>query len=62
MAVGQLSEKNRSVTSLHYFEGKSAAVLDVSLSTIEGRLYRARKQLKEVMINMAKADIDQVAL
>ena len=65
-AVGQLSEKNRSVTSLHYFEGKSyeeiAAVLDVSLSTIEGRLYRARKQLKEVMINMAKADIDQVAL
>ena len=66
VAVGQLSEKNRSVTSLHYFEGKSyeeiAAVLDVSLSTIEGRLYRARKQLKEVMINMAKADIDQVAL
>ena len=66
VAVSQLSEKNRSVTSLHYFEGKSyeeiAAVLDVSLSTIEGRLYRARKQLKEVMINMAKADIDQVAL
>ena len=66
VAVGQLSEKNRSVTSLHYFEGKSyeeiAAVLEVSLSTIEGRLYRARKQLKEVMINMAKADIDQVAL
>ena len=64
VAVGQLSEKNRSVTSLHYFEGKSyeeiAAVLDVSLSAIEGRLYRARKQLKEVMINMAKADIDQV--
>ena len=66
VAVGQLSEKNRSVTSLHYFEGKSyeeiAAVLEVSLSTIEGRLYRARKQLKEVMINMAKADIDQAAL
>ena len=66
VAVGQLSEKNRSVTSLHYFEGKSyeeiSAVLEVSLSTIEGRLYRARKQLKEVMINMAKADIDQVAL
>ena len=66
LAVGQLSEKNRSVTSLHYFEGKSyeeiAAALEVSLSTIEGRLYRARKQLKEVMINMAKADIDQVAL
>ena len=66
VAVGQLSEKNRSVTSLHYFEGKSyeeiAAVLDVSLSTIEGRLYRARKQLKEVIVNMAKADIDQVAL
>ena len=51
--VGQLSEKNRSVTSLHYFEGKSyeeiAAVLAVPLSTIEGRLYRARKQLKEVV-------------
>ncbi|NKB66819.1 MAG: sigma-70 family RNA polymerase sigma factor [Candidatus Latescibacteria bacterium] len=65
-AVDQLPEKNRSVTALHYYQGKTyeemAAVLEVPLSTIEGRLYRARKQLKEVLVNMAKADIDQVAL
>ncbi|MBI1927011.1 RNA polymerase sigma factor [Candidatus Poribacteria bacterium] len=56
-AIDSLSEKNRTVTTLHYLDGMSyqeiAQSLDVPVSTIEGRLYRARKQLQEV-ITMTK--------
>ncbi len=49
-AIGTLSEKNRLVTTLHYLDGMSykeiAQQLNVPVSTIEGRLYRSRKQLK----------------
>ena len=49
-AIETLSEKNRLVTTLHYLDGMSykeiAQQLDVPVSTIEGRLYRSRKQLK----------------
>jgi transposase/DNA-binding HxlR family transcriptional regulator len=61
-AINSLSEKNRLAISLHYLDGMSykeiADFLKVSISTIEGRLYRARKQLKEEMIKMTKEVID----
>ena len=63
-AISKLPEKSRSVTVLHYLQGKSyeeiAALFQVPVSTIEGRLYRARKQLKEALLKMA--DIDDEAL
>ncbi len=49
-AIETLSEKNRLVTTLYYLDGMSykeiAQQLNVPVSTIEGRLYRSRKQLK----------------
>ncbi len=49
-AIETLSEKNRLVTTLHYLDGMSykevAQHLNVPVSTVEGRLYRSRKQLK----------------
>jgi RNA polymerase sigma-70 factor, ECF subfamily len=63
-AIDRLSPPHRAVTTLHYLEGKPyseiAQLLRVSISTIEGRLYRARKQLKEELLKMA--DIDHEAL
>ena len=63
-AIDRLSPPHRSVTTLHYLEGKPyheiAQILRVSISTIEGRLYRARKQLREELLKMA--DIDHEAL
>lgn len=55
-AIDSLSEKNRLVTKLHYLDGMSykdiSQLLNVPVSTIEGRLYRARKQLKKEMTMM----------
>ena len=49
-SLQKLSENNRLVITLHYLGGMSyqeiARFLDVPLSTVEGRLHRARKQLK----------------
>ena len=57
-AIESLPEKNRLAISLHYLDGMSykeiANLLKVSITTIEGRLYRARKKLKEEMIKMTK--------
>jgi len=53
LALSQLSENNRLAINLYYFSGKSykeiADFLGVPVSTIEGRLYRAKKQLREVL-------------
>ena len=61
-AIETLSEKNRLVTTLHYLDGMSykeiAQQLNVPVSTIEGRLYRSRKQLKGE-ISMTKGVRDQ---
>jgi len=63
-ALDRLSQDQRSVTTLHYFLGKSyhqiARHLQVSVAAIEGRLYRARQQLKEELLKMA--DLDHEAL
>ena len=53
LALEGLSENHRLVICLAYFSEKSykeiAEFLDVPVSTVEGRLYRARKQFKEVL-------------
>lgn len=63
-AVAKLSRHNRLVTDLHYLQEKSyrdiARELKISISTIEGRLYRARIQMREELLEMA--DIDEAAL
>jgi RNA polymerase sigma-70 factor (ECF subfamily) len=50
-AIGSLTDQAREVVELHYLEGLSykeiATRLGVRIPTIEGRLYRARQQLKE---------------
>lgn len=52
-ALNTLSPKNREVTTLHYVKDKTydeiSNILNIPISTIEGRLYRARQQLKEAM-------------
>ena len=61
-AIDSLSEKNRLVITLYYINGMSykeiAAFLDVPVTTIEGRMHRAKKQLKEEMIEMLKEILD----
>lgn len=64
VALSRLPPRSRAAAELYYLQDKSyaetAGELQVPISTIEGRLYRARKQLKEELIKMA--DLDQEAL
>jgi len=57
-AINVLSEKNRLVVTLYYINGLSyteiSNFLSVPVTTVEGRLHRARKKLKEEMIPMIK--------
>ena len=57
-AINALSEKNRLVVTLYYIDGLSyteiSNFLSVPVTTVEGRLHRARKQLKKEMIPMVK--------
>ncbi len=52
-ALDRLDEKYRGVVDLHYYQKLSydqiAAVLDLPLKTVETRLYRARKMLRECL-------------
>lgn len=56
MAVGTLSEKNRVVVEMFYLDGLSyqeiSAALKMPVTTVESRLFRARKQLKKEIIKM----------
>ncbi len=49
-ALNQLTEKNRLAVTLYYIDGLSykdiANFLDVPVTTVEGRIHRAKKQLK----------------
>jgi predicted DNA-binding protein YlxM (UPF0122 family) len=57
-ALGSLSEKNRLVVMLYYLDGLSqrdiSDFLGISVTAVETRLYRARNQLKEEMMNMVE--------
>ena len=52
-AVNKLSEENRIVIMLYYFDGhncgKIAKMLEISQSAVQARLYRARKQLYNLL-------------
>jgi RNA polymerase sigma factor (sigma-70 family) len=53
-AVNGLSPKNRAATLLFYYEQLSlteiAAILDVSVTAVKGRLHKSRKQLRERLL------------
>lgn len=53
-AVNTLSAKNRTATLLFYFEQLTlheiAALLDISVTAVKGRLHKARSQLKEQLL------------
>jgi RNA polymerase sigma factor (sigma-70 family) len=53
-AVNALSPKNRTATLLFYYEQLSlqeiAAILDVSVTAVKGRLHKSRKQLRERLL------------
>lgn len=57
-AFGKLSEKNRQAVTLYYIHDLTVeeigSFLDVSSSTINQRLHRARTQLKEEMMDMVE--------
>lgn len=60
-AITLLSEKNRQAVTLYYLDGCScnevADFLDISATTVQSRLYEARKQLKKELMTMVKEDL-----
>ena len=62
-AVSRLSRPQQQAVVMFYLEGLSlkriAAFLDVSVPTVEQRLYRARLNLKEEMTTMVKEDLQE---
>ena len=62
-AVSRLSRPQQQAVVLFYLEGLSlkriAAFLDVSVPTVEQRLYRARLNLKEEMTTMVREDLQE---
>ncbi|MBI2501756.1 MAG: sigma-70 family RNA polymerase sigma factor [Candidatus Latescibacteria bacterium] len=65
-AVGQLSEPQQQVVTLFYLEELSldqiAAFLGISPQTANQRLYRARRQLKQEMLNMVEETLGKQKL
>jgi RNA polymerase sigma factor (sigma-70 family) len=55
-AVNDLSPKNRTATLMFYYEELSlreiAALLDVSVVAVKGRLYKSREQLRERLLSL----------
>lgn len=62
-AIEALPEKNRLVVTLFYLNGHSyneiADFLDITPTTVQSRLQRARKQLKKEMLNMVEKDFGE---
>lgn len=62
-ALQSLSEKNRLVTVLFYFDGLSyrqiSDFLEIPVTTVESRLHKARKQLKKEMLEMTQEILGQ---
>src|SRR4051794_28068599 len=58
-SLASLAPAGRSVVLLHYFDGfdyeETAALLDVPVSTVRGRLHLARRKLREEMAELARA-------
>lgn len=62
-ALASLSEKNRLAVTLYYIDGltyqEMANFLEVPVSTIKGRLHKARRQLREELVSMVKDDFQE---
>lgn len=62
-AIGVLSEKNKLALTLYYINGYSykevASFLNVPVTTVEGRLHKARKKLKKELIPMLKKNFNE---
>jgi len=65
-AVASLPEKNRLIVTLHYLAGLShqeiSEALNVPVSVVEGRLFRARRQLKAGMMALVEESFAQKRL
>ncbi len=65
-SIEQLPRKQRQVVMMHYLEETSvkevAALLSVSVKTVEGRLYQARRALKRMMDDSSSASIGKALL
>lgn len=65
-ALSQLTEKNRLVAILHYLDGASykdiAHFLGVPVSTVEGRMHRAKKHLKRGLMKMVENTLNSERL
>jgi len=65
-AINSLSEKNRLAVTLFYIDGLSyrqiSEFLELPVTTIESRLHKARKQLKEGMVQMVRQDFGEKKL
>jgi RNA polymerase sigma-70 factor, ECF subfamily len=65
-ALDRLADDHRLAVTLHYLGGLSyaqiASFLDVPLSTVEGRLHRARKQLKGSLLKMVEESLQEEIL
>ena len=57
-ALNNLSENNRLVIKLYYMDDMSykeiASFLGIPMTTVEGRIFRAKRQLRDEMIDIAK--------
>ncbi len=64
-AIGRLSEKNRQVVALYYIDGLSCRevgdFLGISVAVVKQRLHRARKSLKEEMMEMVDRTLKKEA-
>ncbi len=65
-AISSLSEKNRLALTLYYIDGLSyeeiGTFLDIPMTTIKSRLYKARKKLKKEVLQMTKDEFQQSPL
>jgi hypothetical protein len=65
-AVNALSPRERAATLLFYYEQLSlrevAAILEISLVAVKGRLYKARRQLKEELLTLFDAEKEDSSL
>lgn len=65
-AVNALSPRERAATLLFYYEQLSvrevAAILEISVVAVKGRLFKARKQLKEELLTLFREEKDDSLL
>lgn len=65
-AIERLPTKQRQVVLMHYLEETSvnnvAALLSVTVKTVEGRLYQARRSLRRMLVDPSASSIGKLLL